>query len=91
MGEGLFIVLGSGPSQKSLFFFSSRVEGTTIEGSGREKERNIQEIFYSELGLACLTLEEWGRSPPLFLSGNLSINHGLFLLARRRFKILPES
>lgn len=71
--------------------FLSRAEGTTIEGSGREKERNIQEISYSELGLACLTLEDRLGSPPLFLSGNLGINHGLFLLARHHLKILPDS
>lgn len=72
-------------------FFKSRAESTTIEGSGREKGRYIQEIFYSEPGLARLTLEDRGRSPPLFLSGNLGINHGWFLLAQRHFKILPES
>lgn len=75
---------------KELFFLS-RAEGTTIEGSEREKECNIQEIFYWKLGLACLTLEERGRSAPLLLSGNLGINQGLFLLARHHFKILPQS
>lgn len=89
MGEGLFIVLASGPSQKSFFFYPGQ-RAPLLRAQG-EKRRNVQEIFYWKPGLACLTLEERGRSAPLFLSGNLGINQGLFLLARHHFKILPES
>lgn len=76
---------------KEFFFFFIQGRGHHYWGLRERKGAQHLGDFLFGIGIRVFDVGGRGRSAPRVLSGNLGINHCLFLLAPGHLKILPQS